>query len=238
MSVNSCNSWLLSAHSSLQNYHEETYGERIAGIYDTWYGKVDDAVLALLRELAQGAARRHDGLKTVAPTSLLGYRTGMFDLQDSEQVDYYDFTLQGDPAGFFEVSQSEQEIYMNARFVVDGRLQENPFWVTLEDGRPVRCRTGDQPWREVPDGTYPASAYPLVLEQRLPGYHSLDEAGGGVQQVELQYDGDVVTELVDGTVRRQFRLQNGAVVWISWGGGAESRLKSSYAEAVAGTAFQ
>jgi SAM-dependent methyltransferase len=37
----------------LHNYREETYGERIAGIYDTWYGKVDDAVLALLRELAQ-----------------------------------------------------------------------------------------------------------------------------------------------------------------------------------------
>jgi hypothetical protein len=54
MSVNSCNSWLLSAHSSLQNYREETCGEGIAGIYDAWCGEVDDAVPAVLREFARG----------------------------------------------------------------------------------------------------------------------------------------------------------------------------------------
>lgn len=35
-------------------YQEDTYGERIADVYDAWYAEVDDATVAVLRELAQG----------------------------------------------------------------------------------------------------------------------------------------------------------------------------------------
>ena len=39
----------------MKNYTPETYGERIAGVYDTWYNSPDEASIALLSELA-----RHD----------------------------------------------------------------------------------------------------------------------------------------------------------------------------------
>jgi SAM-dependent methyltransferase len=38
----------------MEPYKTDTYGERIAGVYDDWYAGYDDATLATLRELAQG----------------------------------------------------------------------------------------------------------------------------------------------------------------------------------------
>jgi SAM-dependent methyltransferase len=35
-------------------YQNDTYGERIAGVYDEWYDQVDPAAIATLHELAQG----------------------------------------------------------------------------------------------------------------------------------------------------------------------------------------
>ena len=39
----------------MKNYTAETCGERIAGVYDTWYNSPDESSIALLSELA-----RHD----------------------------------------------------------------------------------------------------------------------------------------------------------------------------------
>jgi SAM-dependent methyltransferase len=36
----------------MDEYRDETYGEQIAGIYDEWYGGVDEADLSVLKELA------------------------------------------------------------------------------------------------------------------------------------------------------------------------------------------
>jgi len=36
----------------MNNYQPETYGQRIAGVYDDWYGAVDEATVPLLAELA------------------------------------------------------------------------------------------------------------------------------------------------------------------------------------------
>ncbi len=38
----------------MDNYREDTYGERIAGVYDDWYAEYDDDTVTTLRELAQG----------------------------------------------------------------------------------------------------------------------------------------------------------------------------------------
>jgi SAM-dependent methyltransferase len=40
----------------MNDYQPETYGQRIAGVYDDWYGAVDEATVPLLKELAH--ARR------------------------------------------------------------------------------------------------------------------------------------------------------------------------------------
>ena len=48
----------------MESYGAETCGERIAGIYDDWYGAFDDATVATLGELAQGVRALELGIGT------------------------------------------------------------------------------------------------------------------------------------------------------------------------------
>jgi SAM-dependent methyltransferase len=48
----------------MDNYKEETYGERIAGIYDEWYGEYDNAIIGILKECAQGGRALELGIGT------------------------------------------------------------------------------------------------------------------------------------------------------------------------------
>ncbi|MBE0431188.1 MAG: class I SAM-dependent methyltransferase [Dehalococcoidia bacterium] len=48
----------------MDNYREDTYGERIAGVYDDWYREYDDAAVAVLHELAQGGRALELGIGT------------------------------------------------------------------------------------------------------------------------------------------------------------------------------
>lgn len=48
----------------MKSYQEETYGERIAGVYDDWYGEYQEATVAILRELAQGGRALELGIGT------------------------------------------------------------------------------------------------------------------------------------------------------------------------------
>jgi len=48
----------------MESYRPETYGDRIAGIYDDWYGGYDEAALATLRELVQGGRALELGIGT------------------------------------------------------------------------------------------------------------------------------------------------------------------------------
>ena len=48
----------------MDNYRDDTYGERIAGVYDAWYDEYDEATLATLRELAQGGRALELGIGT------------------------------------------------------------------------------------------------------------------------------------------------------------------------------
>jgi hypothetical protein len=153
-------------------------------------------------------------------------------------MDYYDFRIDGEPVGYFEVEEAGGNLYMNAAMIIDGRRHDNPFWVALEHGRPVRYRAGTMEWQKVPDGCYPSSAYPIVLRQRLSRYRSIDEGSGKIHDVEVQYEGDMAVETVDDAPIRRFRVRQGQVIWIWWGGQAESVLKANRAEAVAGTELE
>ena len=51
----------------MRNYSDDTYGERVAHVYDDWYTKIDDGAIDLLSELAG------DG-----PALELGIGTGRF----------------------------------------------------------------------------------------------------------------------------------------------------------------
>ncbi len=48
----------------MDNYQEETYGERIAGIYDEWYAGYDQATIDTLKEIAQGGRALELGIGT------------------------------------------------------------------------------------------------------------------------------------------------------------------------------
>jgi SAM-dependent methyltransferase len=48
----------------MDNYREDTYGERIASIYDEWYSAVDEAAIATLSELARGGRALELGIGT------------------------------------------------------------------------------------------------------------------------------------------------------------------------------
>jgi len=48
----------------MNTYQEDTYGERIASVYDAWYAEYDAATLATLRELAQGGRALELGIGT------------------------------------------------------------------------------------------------------------------------------------------------------------------------------
>jgi len=48
----------------MESYQKETYGERIAGIYDDWYAEYDPAVITTLCELARGGRALELGIGT------------------------------------------------------------------------------------------------------------------------------------------------------------------------------
>ncbi|MFP3898306.1 MAG: class I SAM-dependent DNA methyltransferase [Dehalococcoidia bacterium] len=48
----------------MDNYREDTYGERIAGVYDAWYDEYDEATVAALLELAGGGRALELGIGT------------------------------------------------------------------------------------------------------------------------------------------------------------------------------
>lgn len=48
----------------MENYKAETYGDRIADIYDNWYGSPDDSSITLLSDLAHGGRALELGIGT------------------------------------------------------------------------------------------------------------------------------------------------------------------------------
>lgn len=48
----------------MDHYNEETYGERIAGVYDDWFAGVEDAMVGTLHELAQDGRALELGVGT------------------------------------------------------------------------------------------------------------------------------------------------------------------------------
>jgi len=48
----------------MDNYRDDTYGERIAGVYDDWYDEYNEATLTTLHELAQGGRALELGIGT------------------------------------------------------------------------------------------------------------------------------------------------------------------------------
>lgn len=152
-------------------------------------------------------------------------------------MDYYDFALDGNRIGYFEIEERPGELYMNARLFINGVRHENPFWVRHVDGRPTEVKMGGSDWRQVPGGAFPTSAYPLLLQAGPGPFKALIEGIGEVEDRELRLEGGLFVEYAGERVTRKFRMQGTVIDYICWGGPAESRLVGSKAEAVRGTVF-
>lgn len=153
-------------------------------------------------------------------------------------VQYYNFTIDGKPVGYFEIDERPDEISMNARMVIGSKRQENPFTVRLKGGQPTLVRLGEAEWQPVPDGTYPTCAYSIVLRSGLPRYRAFIEGTGEIENREIRSEGGLLVEHANGKVARKFQMQAGRIMYICWGETAESRLVGSKSEAVRGTAFE
>ena len=151
---------------------------------------------------------------------------------------YYDFTIDGERVGYYEIDERPGLLYANARMLIDGAAQQRAFWVRHADGRPTEVRVGGSGWQRVPSGAFPTSAYPLVLRRALDRYRAFVEGTGALDEREIRNEDGVVVERSSDRVTRTFIVRAGVVVAISWGGGAESRLVSSWEEATRGTAFE
>ena len=153
-------------------------------------------------------------------------------------MEYYDFTVDGARAGYFEVEERPGELYMNARLSLGGERQENPFWLRHASGIPAQVKVRDSDWRAVPEGTFPTCAYPLVLRSGLTRYNAFVEGTGAIEEREMRSEAGLMKEYAGATAVRSFGLDGDRITYVCWGGTAESRLVRSRAEALEGTVFE
>ncbi len=151
---------------------------------------------------------------------------------------YFDFTIDGERVGYYEIDERPGLLYANARLLVEGEQREHPFWVRHVDERPTEVRLGAANWQPVPPGAYPTSAYPFVVRRGLERYRALVEGTLELDERELSSEDGLVVERSGGRMTRAFGVRAGVVVSIAWGGGAESRLVASLEEATRGTVFE
>ncbi len=133
----------------------------------------------------------------------------------------YDFRLGDRPAGQVVEVEQANRLTAAAWFVIDGEVVDNRYRVELAGGRPQRACKDGGPWHEIPDGVYPSSAYMLVLREGLASWRCLDEGTGEVaeRRMEARHDGVVEVDAITGQALRRFRVVDGEVVGIDWGGG-------------------
>ncbi len=122
----------------MNTYQTETYGERIAGVYDDWYASYDDAAVTTLRELAQGGRALELGIGTgriALPLQRLGVEVHGVDASESMIA-----RLRAKPEGsalpvtlgnFAEVSVEGEYSLIYVLF--------NTFYALLTQEEQVRC---------------------------------------------------------------------------------------------------
>jgi SAM-dependent methyltransferase len=178
----------------MDNYQEETYGERIAGRYDEWYGEVDQATIHTLKELAQGGRALELGIGTgriALPLQQAGVAVDGIDASPAMIA-----RLRSKPGGdqipvtmgnFADVAAEGQYALVYVLF--------NTFFALLTQDEQIRC------FRNVgrhlsPSGVFAIEAFVPDLT-RFHGRQALRTVDVGVDQVRLDASQlDPVTQLI------------------------------------------
>lgn len=122
----------------MDNYRDDTYGERIAGVYDDWYDEYDDATVTTLRELAQGGRALELGIGT-GRVALPLQRVGV-PVQGIDSSEAMIARLRSKPGG----SSIPIQIGNFADVAVEGQFSliyvlVNTFFALLTQEEQVRC---------------------------------------------------------------------------------------------------
>jgi SAM-dependent methyltransferase len=166
----------------MDNYRDDTYGERIANVYDNWYDEYDEATLTTLSEIAQGGSALELGIGTgrvALPLQHSGLRIEGID-SSRAMVD----RLHSKPGG------KEIPVVMGnfADVAVEGQYSliyvlVNTFYALLTQEEQVRC------FRNVaqhlsPEGSFVIEAFVPDLT-RFSGHQSVRIASLDESEVHL-----------------------------------------------------
>lgn len=143
----------------------------------------------------------------------------------------YDFRIDGEVVGTFELSRKEDELYQRATFVADDQEVDDEYFLRLDGGEVVAFRTdADDPWislDDYPNDAFPSAAFPLLLDkaQSKFRYRAIDESTGEVGEYrELNWRGDIIEEVRNDEVVRSFTVRNEVLVEVDWGGATSTLL--------------
>ena len=161
------------------------------------------------------------------------------DRQSTRYHRFYDFSIDDEPVGFFEIETTPDRITQRAKFAIDDAVSTNVYALQIADEAVTAFRTGEEvEWRamdDYPEDAYPLSAFPLLLSRVADEYRyrPIDEGTGevGAERV-LRRTGDVVAEMSEEVTHRSFTMDGSIPVAIDWGG-AISRLRSGRDEVLA-----
>ena len=154
---------------------------------------------------------------------------------------YYDFRLGDENVGYFEIRLMDGELFQNAKFHVDGGIQENVFCMRLVGDKAHAFKVGRSgEWismEEYEADQYPTSAFPLLLpmvSDRLEYTPILEQSGQLGAPRTLRKLGAVIKETSGKRFTRSFRMEKEVPIEIDWGG-AVSTLKDGLEDAKKGS---
>ena len=166
----------------MDNYREDTYGERVADIYDDWYTNYDDEMIEVLQELAQGGRALELGIGTgriALPLQAKGVTVDGIDassamiakLQSKPGGDKIQVTL----GNFADVTVEHQYALVYVVF--------NTFFALLTQAEQIRC-IANVAQRLEPGGHFVVEAFMPDLS-RYNGQQSLRVVSIGENEVRL-----------------------------------------------------
>jgi SAM-dependent methyltransferase len=166
----------------MDNFHAETYGERIAGIYDDWYAGYDQAIITTLAELARGGRALELGIGTgriALPLQRLGVEVHGVDASEAMVA-----KLRAKPGGeslpvtigdFADVPVEGEYSLIYVLF--------NTFFALLTQEEQVRCFQNVARHLS-PDGVFVIEAFVPDL-MRFHGGQSVRTSQVGIDEVHL-----------------------------------------------------
>jgi SAM-dependent methyltransferase len=167
----------------MENYQEDTYGERIAGVYDEWYAAFDEDLLPILAGLARGGRALELGIGTgriALPLQERGVEVHGIDASEAMVS-----RLRAKPGG----ERIPVTIGNFAGVPVEGQFNLvyvlfNTFYALLTQEEQVRCFQNVAA-HLAPEGVFVIEAFVPRLE-RFVGQQAVRATRVGVDEVQLE----------------------------------------------------